>query len=42
MFQALHAHHHVEEYNKHIVKLSKCASSWSLSKLILRCTVNRT
>ena len=33
---------HVEECNKCIVKYSKCASRWSLSKIILRCTVNKT
>ena len=33
---------HVEDYNKRTVKYSKCVSSWSLSKIIPRCTVNKT
>ena len=32
---------HVEDYNKSIVKQSKCVSSWSLSKIILRCMFNK-
>ena len=33
---------HVEEHNTRIVKSSNCASSWSLPKIILRCTVSKT
>jgi hypothetical protein len=32
---------HVEDWNKHIRK-KKCASSWSFTRIIPRCTVNRT
>jgi hypothetical protein len=32
---------HVEDWNKHIRK-ENCASSWSFTRIIPRCTVNRT
>jgi hypothetical protein len=32
---------HVEDWNKHIRK-KNCASSWSFTRIIPRCTVNRT
>ena len=33
---------HVEECNEYIVKKRKCASCWSLFKIKLKCTVNKT
>ena len=33
---------HVGDCNKHIKKLSNCASSWSFTRVILRCTVSKT